>query len=54
MKKLIDDRNLIDSMGAFNRQTAIERHDVRSVWPIVADVLGVLAPSDPNTAEGVA
>ncbi|MDC0434624.1 glycosyltransferase family 4 protein [bacterium] len=44
MKILIDDRDLIEQMGCKNQEFISQRHDISSVWPIVARVMGVKNP----------
>lgn len=44
MKILINDRDLIEQMGRKNQEFVSQRHDINSVWPVVADVLGIENP----------
>ena len=44
MKILINNRDLIEQMGRENQEFISQRHDISSVWPIVADILGVRNP----------
>ena len=44
MKILINDRDLIEQMGRKNQEFVSQRHDINSVWPTVAHIMGVKNP----------
>jgi glycosyltransferase involved in cell wall biosynthesis len=49
MKKYIDDRSLIEQTGRRNEAIAKQKHDVESVWPVVAQALGIETEGKPVT-----